>query len=128
MNKKENLEAVVWDRPATVSKVRPYVTYLYLEPAGSALTNDALYTENANFERCFMYELQGEKLPRAFESLPPSAAAALRIMKPEPPARPVVERDGQRQVVESRSHPESLVSLIMKKRDAFSGKPIFVPR
>lgn len=51
-----------------------------------------------------------------FESLRDFVAAALGIMKPEPPARTVVELDDQGKLMESKAHPEMPVCLLVKKK------------
>lgn len=63
-----------------------------------------------------MYELQTPKLPRMFESLPDSVAAALEIMTSESPNKAVVEPDERGQVVKSSPYPEMPASSLMKKK------------
>lgn len=60
-----------------------HVPYLYLEHVNNALKNSVLYTEHTNWEKWSKYDLQGEKLPRMFESLPVSVAVVPGIMKLE---------------------------------------------
>lgn len=61
------------------------MTYLYLVLVSSALTSNVVYTKTGNREKLVTYDLQSTKLSRVSESLPISVAAALGIMKPEPP-------------------------------------------
>lgn len=65
-----------------------------------------------------MYELEGMKILTLFESLAYSAATALGTMKPEAPTRPVTEIDEQGQVVDSRPYPVTLVTPLMKRKEA----------
>lgn len=65
-----------------------------------------------------MYELQGVKGLRMFESLPDSVASALGVMKPEPPTRTVIELHKQGKVVESGLHTKTLLFSLVKTKDA----------
>lgn len=64
-----------------------------------------------------MFERQGAKLLEVFESLLDSAAAGMKIMKPEHFTSAVVELGEQKQVMESRFHPQTPVSLLMKSKN-----------
>lgn len=102
------------------------MTYLYLEHANSALTSNALYTKHTNREKWFTFKLQRVKLSKVFESLPDSVAATLGIMKLDPPTKAVVTLDEQEQIVESRRLPETLVCLLINKKDAvFAASPFW---
>lgn len=91
------------------------MTYLYLELVIGALTVNALYSEHINREKWAMYELQSAKLQNLFDMLLDSIVAALKIMNSEAPTRAVGEVDEQGHIVESRPHPETSVSLVIKK-------------
>lgn len=96
----------------------PFVTYLNIKHAGSALTYSPIYTEDTNYEKWAMYEIQGAKSPRGFESLFDSVAIVLGNMKREFPTKVVVQLDKRLQVVESRPRPVTLVSFPIKQKDA----------
>lgn len=59
-----------------------------------------------------------------FQSLSESITAALGIIKPEPPTTAVVELGKQGQMMESRPHPETLISWLMQRKVAvFTASP-----
>lgn len=86
------------------------------------MKSSALYTEDINWEMWVMYEPQGAMLRRAFQSPLDYVAAVLGIVKPEPTTRAVLELHKQEYMAESKHHPETLGSLIMKRmKAAFAG-------
>lgn len=75
-----------------------------------------------------MYDLKGAKPPKVFQSLSDSSVAALEIMKQEPSTRAEIELDDKGWVVESRPHPETPVSSLMKRKDAIFAASSFCLR
>lgn len=106
------------ERSAAVSEALECVTYLYLEQVNSALTNIEPYVKHKIWKTWVLYEIQRPKLPRVFQSLSDSVAAVFGIVKVEPPSRPAVEHDEQRQVVESILLSETSVSSLLKRSEA----------
>lgn len=101
-----------------MDEVLRHVTNLYLEYVSSVFKNNALHTEHTIWENCFTYKLQVTKRPKVFRSLSASVSAALGIMKQEAPSRAIVELDEKEQAVESKSHPETQLLSLTKRRDA----------
>lgn len=56
----------MWERSAAGEKALQYATFLYLEHVIRAVTNNAVYMEHTNWEKCVIYELQSPKLPSSF--------------------------------------------------------------
>lgn len=124
VSEKKEVEAKVWDSSAAVDKALQYVPYLYLYHVNRLMTNNVLYTRNSGLKSIVMYELQGASLLSLFEFLPNCIAAALEIMNLELLTRAFVELKERRKVVESRPHPEPLVSLLTKRKDmVFTASP-----
>lgn len=122
---KEEVAAELWERSAAVYKVLHYVTYLPRKQLNSLVMNNALYTEHRKRERCAINKLLSQKLPRVFESLSDSIAAAQRVVKLEHPSRAIVELEEQEPVLKSRHYPGKPVSLLIKKKDSvFSRSPV----
>lgn len=88
------------------------------EHVKSPLTNNAQYTKLTNWERFVKYGFSVRKLPIVINSLPKSVATALRITKRESAIRPVVERDEKGMALGSRLNPETIVSLLEKRKNA----------
>lgn len=109
VNQKEKVSVEVWDGSAPINESLRYVTYLYVEHVSSALTNNVLYTEHTNGENWVIYELQGVKLPRVYELVQNTVAAALGIMTPGSLTALAVKLEEQGQVLHGRHHSETLV-------------------
>lgn len=54
VSEKEEVAPELWERSAAVNEPLLYVTYPYPEHINSALTNNLLFTEQANWENWFM--------------------------------------------------------------------------
>lgn len=89
----------------TVDKALRYVTFLYLNDINSASANFEPYTEYANWKKWFKYDIQDAKLLPVCELLSDFVKAALGTISPNPPSRPVVDLEEERQVAKSRPHP-----------------------
>lgn len=117
MRKKKDVAAEVWKRSAAVNVTLYAVTDLCLEHLDSALTNNALYMENTNWERLIMYEVQCPTLAKCSTLLLESFAAVLRAVKTETLTRAVVELEEQAYVMESSPRSKTLVSLLKKSKN-----------
>lgn len=67
-----------------------------------------------------MYELQGAKFSRVFEWPPEFVAVAVLFVKPRLPTRAFVKLDEQGPVAKSRRCLKTMVSSLMKRKDAVS--------
>lgn len=65
-----------------------------------------------------MYNFQSTTLSRVFELVPDFVVSALGIMKPESVTRSALELCKQGLAVKSRPHPETLVSLLVKRNES----------
>lgn len=70
-----------------------------------------------NCESWFVLKLQGAQLASLFEPLPDSDEDALGIMKSLPPTRCVVQLEKQGQVMQSKPSLETLLFLLIRRKD-----------
>lgn len=124
----EEAVAEVWDSSTAVDKALRYVTYLYLVHVSSSLTISVLYMEHEIWVKRFMYYLEGNKLQRVFASLPDSVAAAMGIMKPQPPNTAVVQPDQRTGGGEQAPSGNPAFLVYEEEGPGFCGKPISVRR